>query len=104
MRSLVVIPAYNEEEALPKTLLSLQDLPEYFEILVVNDGSRDATQQVAEIASLTSKPRIHVVQLPMNCGIGVAVQTGYVFAVKEGHYKYVIQFDADGQHDVTALP
>ena len=40
----------------------------------------------------------------MNCGIGVAVQTGYLFAVKQGIYKYVLQFDADGQHDAAALP
>jgi glycosyltransferase involved in cell wall biosynthesis len=104
VRCLVVIPAYNEEEALPKTLRSLQSLPEYFEILVVNDGSRDRTREVAEQAAATSKPALRVVNLPTNCGIGVAVQTGYLFAQKSGAYKYVIQFDADGQHDADCLP
>ncbi|HZZ79963.1 MAG TPA: glycosyltransferase family 2 protein [Gemmataceae bacterium] len=103
MRCLVVIPAFNEEEALPKTLASLQHLPEYFEILVVNDGSRDGTQLAAEVAAAASRLKVHVVRLPANCGIGVAVQTGYLFALKEEAYKYVIQFDADGQHDVAAL-
>lgn len=103
MRCLVVIPAYNEEEALPKTLASLQSLPDSFEVLVVNDGSRDGTQLAAENVASTSKLKIHAVRLPLNCGIGVAVQTGYLFAVKDGAYKYVIQFDADGQHDVSAL-
>ncbi len=104
MRCLIVIPAYNEEEALPKTLATLDQLPDYFEVLVVNDGSRDRTPQVAEQAARGSRTPIHVVHLPMNCGIGVAVQTGYLFALKHGGYRYVIQFDADGQHDVSALP
>ena len=103
MRCLVVIPAYNEEEALPKTLATLESLPEYFEILVVNDGSRDRTRDVAETAARISKHAIHVATLPINSGIGVAVQTGYVFASKTGTYQYVLQFDADGQHDVSSL-
>jgi glycosyltransferase involved in cell wall biosynthesis len=103
MRCLIVIPAYNEEEALAGTLTSLKDLPDHYEILVVNDGSRDRTLDVAKAASQTNRP-LHVVTLPMNCGIGVAVQTGYLFALKSGIYRYVIQFDADGQHDAAALP
>ena len=104
MRHLIVIPAYNEEAALPGTLAALQGLPAEFEVLVVNDGSRDRTQQVAESAAATSRVPIHVVALPLNSGIGVAVQTGYLFAAKAGRYRYVIQFDADGQHDAAALP
>ena len=46
---------------------------------------------------------LHVAHLPVNCGIGVAVQTGYRFAVADGGYRYVIQFDADGQHDADYL-
>jgi glycosyltransferase involved in cell wall biosynthesis len=104
MRCLVVIPAFNEEEALPKTLRSLQALPDYFDILVVNDGSRDRTREVAETEAQSSRPTIRVVTLPLNCGIGVAVQTGYLYAQKSDAYKYVIQFDADGQHDPAFLP
>jgi glycosyltransferase involved in cell wall biosynthesis len=104
MRCLIVIPAYNEEEALPGTLASLDGLPDTFEVLVVNDGSRDRTRDVAEAAARASRLTIHVATLPINSGIGIAVQTGYVFASKAGVYKYVIQFDADGQHDVAALP
>jgi len=82
---------------LPTTLLSLRQLPDYFDILVVNDGSRDQTRLVAEEAAQNSQRAIHVVSLPLNCGIGVAVQTGYVYALKTGVYKYDIHFDADGQ-------
>jgi glycosyltransferase involved in cell wall biosynthesis len=99
MRNLIVIPAYNEEEALPATAERLQRLPAGFEVLVVNDGSKDRTKDVANALALSSKIPLHVAHLPVNCGIGVAVQTGYRFAVADGGYRYVIQFDADGQHD-----
>src|SRR5262245_23045653 len=105
MKHLVVIPAYNEEAALPRTLAELERaLPEGFEALVVNDGSRDGTGAAAEAFATKSRLPVHVLHLPANGGIGVAVQTGYLFAQRLGGYQYVIQFDADGQHDAAALP
>ncbi len=104
MKNLIVIPAYNEQEALPMTIAGLQSLPDAFAILVVNDGSKDRTGIVAEELVKTSRLAMHVVHLPVNCGIGVAVQTGYVFAARHGTYQYVIQFDADGQHDAGYIP
>jgi glycosyltransferase involved in cell wall biosynthesis len=101
MRTLIVMPAFNEEEALPRTVAALDRLPDGFELLVINDGSTDHTRLVAE--NLTSRLPIHVLHLPVNSGIGVAVQTGYRFAAERGDYEYVIQFDADGQHDPGAL-
>jgi glycosyltransferase involved in cell wall biosynthesis len=95
------MPAFNEEAALPQTVAALDRLPDGFEILVVNDGSSDGTRAVA--AGLRSRLPIHVLHLPVNSGIGVAVQTGYCFAAQSGRYDYVIQFDADGQHDAGAL-
>jgi glycosyltransferase involved in cell wall biosynthesis len=103
MRHLIVIPAFNEEEALPQTVARLQRLPAGFEILVVNDGSTDRTKDVANALVSASRLPLHVAHLPVNCGIGVAVQTGYRFAVIDGGYRYVIQFDADGQHDADYL-
>lgn len=103
MKNLIVIPAYNEETALQRTVADLQDLPDDFEILVVNDGSQDRTEAVARTLARGSRLPLHVVTLSMNCGIGVAVQTGYVFAVQRGGYRYVIQFDADGQHDAAYI-
>lgn len=103
MKNLVVLPAYNEEEALPKTVAKLQALPDYYEILIINDGSRDRTRHIAETLARGSRLIMHVVNLPMNGGIGVAVQTGYLFAAKRGDYDYVIQFDADGQHDAAFI-
>jgi glycosyltransferase involved in cell wall biosynthesis len=102
-KTLLVLPAFNEEEALPKTIASLQELPAGFEILIVNDGSRDHTRQVADELSRTSRVPCHVVHLALNSGIGVAVQTGYRFAAARDQYRYVIQFDSDGQHPAAAL-
>lgn len=104
MKNLVIIPAYNEEQALAGTVTSLQCLSDDFEILVVNDGSLDETARIAETMAKTSRLPLHVVHLPVNCGIGVAMQTGYLFAAKRGGYGYAIQFDGDGQHEATAIP
>jgi glycosyltransferase involved in cell wall biosynthesis len=104
MNNLIVIPAYNEEQALPGTLADLQSLPDGYEVLIVNDGSRDKTGALAERLTRQGRLPVHVVHLPVNCGIGVAVQTGYQFAARRGGYTYVIQFDADGQHDARYIP
>ncbi|HKA06743.1 MAG TPA: glycosyltransferase family 2 protein [Gemmataceae bacterium] len=103
MRNLIVMPAFNEEEALPQTVARLQSLPPGFEILIVNDGSVDRTKEVANGLAASSRLPLHVAHLPVNCGIGVAVQTGYRFAVIDGGFQNVIQFDADGQHDADFI-
>jgi glycosyltransferase involved in cell wall biosynthesis len=104
MKNLIIIPAYNEEQALPRTIGDLQQLPDGFEIVVVNDGSQDNTAAVAAQLARNSRVPLHVLNLPLNGGIGVAMQTGYLFAAKHSGYSYAIQFDADGQHDAQAIP
>lgn len=102
-RHLVVIPAFNEAKALAGTISSLQSLPDEFELLLVNDGSTDETSDVAHRLVSSSRLPLHVVDLPLNGGIGVAVQTGYLFAAQQKRFRYVIQFDADGQHDARSI-
>jgi glycosyltransferase involved in cell wall biosynthesis len=104
VKTLVVIPAYNEEEALPHTVAALDELPPEYEILIINDGSRDRTGSVADRLAREVKRPLFVVHLPMNSGIGAAVQTGYLFAAQRGGYDYVVQFDGDGQHPAGAIP
>lgn len=99
-RVLVIIPAYNEQDAIRETTRKLDQFAQSFETrqkysldyIVINDGSTDSTEQV-----LTAENISHV-QLIRNLGIGGAVQTGYKYA-KENHYDIAIQFDGDGQHD-----
>lgn len=89
--TIVVIPAYNEESALPAVLETLAaEVPE-LDVVVVDDGSADRTAEVARAAGVTC------VQLPFNLGIGGALRAGYRYAV-EHDYRRAVQFDADGQH------
>lgn len=95
MRALVIIPAYNEEKSVPHVIREIRQKPG-IDVLVVNDGSKDDTSRVALEAGAL------VVDLPFNLGIGGAVQTGYLYAFKNG-YDVAVQVDADGQHDPSDL-
>jgi glycosyltransferase involved in cell wall biosynthesis len=95
-RTLVIIPAWNEEAALPSTLAELAGTRSDLDVLVVSDGSTDRTAAVARSA------RVAVVELPFNLGIGGALQTGFRYAVRHG-YDRAVQFDADGQHDPAEI-
>ncbi len=93
---LIIIPAYNEQDAIRQVVGSVrQALPEA-DVLVINDGSTDGTTAEAEAAGAI------VVQHPFNLGIGGAVQTGLKFALANG-YDYVIRLDGDGQHDAAEI-
>ena len=95
-RTLVIIPAYNEEESLPAVLKELAEQTPDYDVLVVSDGSTDRTAELAQAAG------VHVAVLPFNLGIGGALRTGFAFAVRHG-YERAVQFDADGQHDPLAV-
>lgn len=89
---LVIIPAWNEEEAIGPTIAEVMaELPEV-DLIVVDDGSTDRTVEVAEAAGA------RVVSLPYNLGVGGAMRCGYTYAQRFG-YDQAIQLDADGQHD-----
>lgn len=91
MKTLVIVPAYNEESCIGDVIRDLKiNFPEG-DILVVNDGSRDRTSEVAK------KLAVLVIDLPYNLGIGGAMQTGFVYALSED-YDAAVQFDGDGQH------
>jgi hypothetical protein len=96
-KTLVVVPAFNEEQALPGVIAQLNTLAQSCDWLIVNDGSTDRTREVAD--RLARSARGNAVHLPVNSGIGAALQTGFLFAAARGNYEYVIQFDGDGQHD-----
>lgn len=95
-RLLAIVPAYNEAGAIAATLADLRAHAPRFDVVVVDDGSTDATSAIARDAG------VYVVQLPFNLGIGGAVQAGYIFA-REGGYDVAIQVDGDGQHDAAQI-
>ncbi|WP_258229054.1 glycosyltransferase family 2 protein [Arthrobacter sp. HMWF013] len=89
---LVIMPAWNEAESIGNTIREVFDFGPPCDVLVVDDGSRDSTAELARKAGAT------VIQLPFNMGVGGAMRTGFKYAKKNG-YQQVIQVDADGQHD-----
>lgn len=95
-RLLVIVPAFNEAERLVKVLDAVHDIRTDADILVVDDGSDDATSAVALSANAFAARH------PFNLGCGAALQTGYKFAMENG-YDFIIQIDADGQHDPCCL-
>lgn len=93
---LIIIPAYNEEKTIGNLLDKLEqpDIAAFADVLVMNDASKDETAKVV-------RSRGHaVVSHVFNLGYGSGLQVGYKYAERRG-YKYVIQMDADGQHDVS---
>jgi glycosyltransferase involved in cell wall biosynthesis len=90
--TLVIIPAFNEEAALPGVLTELRGRFPQFDIVVIDDGSKDRTGEVARAGGAA------VVTLPFNLGVGGALRTGFRYAVRNG-YRRAVQLDADGQHD-----
>jgi glycosyltransferase involved in cell wall biosynthesis len=91
VRTLVFIPAWNEEESVSEVIADVRvSIPEA-EILVVDDGSTDAT------AARARECGVPVASLPFNQGLGAALQTGYLYALREG-YDFCAHLDADGQH------
>ena len=93
---LIIIPAYNEEENLPKLTEKLEKMYPQYDYVVINDGSADHTKE------LCRKEGISVINLPVNLGIGGAVQTGYKYGSENG-YDIAVQIDGDGQHDIAYL-
>ena len=96
-KTLVLIPAFNEEEQIAVVIQRVKrEIPEAI-VLVVNDGSSDQTESRARAAGAK------VLSHPFNMGYGVTLQTGYKYALKYG-FEYVLQMDGDGQHDPRYLP
>lgn len=91
-RSLIIVPAFDEEASLPGTLAELAVACPDLDVVVVDDGSTDRTAEVAEAAGAV------VLRLPFNLGVGAAVRTGLHYAV-DRRYERAVRVDADGQHD-----
>jgi glycosyltransferase involved in cell wall biosynthesis len=95
-RLLIIIPAYNEEESLGRVIRSVHAAQPEADIVVINDGSTDATPHIAGGYGAS------VLTLPYNLGIGTAMQTGYMYARDRG-YDVAVQVDGDGQHDPAEI-
>ncbi|MBE5936533.1 MAG: glycosyltransferase family 2 protein [Lachnospiraceae bacterium] len=96
MKKLIIIPAYNESESIKETVNDIVNNTDGFDYIVINDCSTDDT------AKICADNNFNYINLPINLGIGGAVQTGYKYAFENG-YDIAVQVDGDGQHDVAYL-
>lgn len=97
MKILIIIPAYNEGKNIAKVIRQLEKIEEKLDVVVINDASKDRTSEIARATG-----RAEVIDLPVNVGIGGAVQTGFMYAQRKG-YDAAIQFDGDGQHKAEEI-
>lgn len=96
MKTLIIIPAYNEEGNIENVVNKLiSEYPQY-DYIIINDGSRDSTEQIC------IKNGYNHISHPVNLGLAGAVQTGMKYAYKHG-YDAAIQYDGDGQHDAKYI-
>jgi len=97
LRRMAIVPAFNEAESIARVVAEIGEVDPDLAVVVVDDGSKDATAAIAERAGAT------VLRLPFNLGIGGAMQTGYLYALENG-FGIAVQVDGDGQHDPRELP
>jgi glycosyltransferase involved in cell wall biosynthesis len=97
LKKLAIVPAYNEGEMVARVVREIRKHAPGFDVLVVDDGSTDATALEAE------SERAAVLRHPYNLGIGGAMQSGYKYALRHG-YDVAVQVDGDGQHKPEYIP
>lgn len=96
-KCLIIMPAHNEEANLGRVIRELRARGIEQDLVIIDDGSVDRTVETAATAD------VPVLSLPFNLGYASAIQTGFKLAMRLG-YDYLIQFDADGQHDPADIP
>jgi glycosyltransferase involved in cell wall biosynthesis len=96
-REIAIIPALNEAQRVGAVIADLRRVLPTIDVVVVNDGSTDATEAVARGGGA------RVVTHPYRLGYGAALQTGYLYALRNG-YERAVQIDGDGQHDASLAP
>ena len=93
----IIIPAYNEGNNISSVIRQIREYSGDADIIVIDDGSKDFTAVIAQEAGA------FVIRHPFNMGYGVALQTGYKYAV-EKNYDVLVQMDGDGQHKANYIP
>lgn len=96
IKPLIIIPAFNEARSIEKVVNNLIEKYPQYDYVIINDGSTDETERICY------NNHYQVLNLPINMGIGGAVQTGYRYA-RDNDYDIAVQIDGDGQHNVAYL-
>jgi len=93
---LIIIPVHNEANNIARVISEAKEKCPFVDILVVNDGSEDSTEEIAR------KQQVKVINIPFQIGIGGAMQTGFIFA-SQNNYDIAVQLDGDGQHNPSQI-
>lgn len=102
MRSLIVMPTYNEADNIIEIVQEVLSQDESIHVLVVDDSSPDGTGEAAERLA-AGNPRVHVFHRPSKLGLGSAYVAGFKYGLREG-YDYIFEMDSDFSHDPNELP
>ncbi|HNQ40018.1 MAG TPA: polyprenol monophosphomannose synthase [Candidatus Cloacimonas sp.] len=102
MKTLVIIPTYNEIENIEHILEQVLAKSETIEVLVIDDNSPDGTALRVKFMQ-SSEPRIHLLERPGKMGLGSAYVTGFKYALEQG-YDYIMEMDADFSHNPEDIP
>lgn len=102
MKTLIIIPTYNEIDNIKKLLEQVLAKSETIEVLVIDDNSPDGTALRVKFMQ-SSEPRIHILERPGKMGLGSAYVTGFKYAL-ERDYDYIIEMDADFSHNPEDIP
>jgi len=102
MKTLVIIPTYNEIENIERLVEIVLAKSEEIEILVLDDNSPDGTALRVKFMQ-SSEPRLHFIERPGKMGLGSAYVTGFKYALERG-YDYIMEMDADFSHNPEDVP
>ena len=103
MRTLIIIPTFNEKENIENIINAVFELPDRFEILVVDDGSPDGTAAIVKKLQKQFPQILHLEERSGKLGLGTAYIHGFKWALKSD-YDFVFEMDADFSHPIEALP
>lgn len=102
IKSVVIIPTYNEKENIGRMLRMVFSLSEEFEVLVVDDGSPDGTSAIVKGMQQEFEGSLHILERSGKQGLGTAYIHGFEWALERG-YDYIFEMDADFSHDPNDL-
>jgi dolichol-phosphate mannosyltransferase len=102
MKTLVIIPTYNERESLPVQLAGVRKYAPDVDVLVVDDNSPDGTGEWAD-AQAVADAHVSVLHRPGKAGLGAAYRAGFAWGLERG-YEVLVEMDADGSHQARQLP
>ena len=101
--SIVLIPTYNEKENIENIIRAVFNLPEMFDILVIDDNSPDGTASIVKGLQNEFSQRLHIIERKGKLGLGTAYIAGFKWAI-EHRYDYIFEMDADFSHNPDDLP